>query len=176
MRKWIDNMVVKQNPNSVNVASVADSRRSKKKVKKGQGTMTGMPKCLQFVEAVQGGRAGSCKNKRQKEGNVSKGGVVRSVESISNPGSSQSSNLGNNSACDGGNLLSQALVDCSDESVSDGGEANRKLLEARKIVDIQEGLGIRFSGDLNLEARRGMVLEDFDKEKIVDWERRNSDQ
>jgi hypothetical protein len=68
------------------------------------------------------------------------------------------------------------LVDCSDESVSDGGEANRKLLEARKIVDIQEGLGIRFSGDLNLEARRGMVLEDFDKEKIVDWERRNGDQ
>jgi hypothetical protein len=173
-----DKLVGKQTSNSVNVNvnSTSDMRRSKKKVKKGQGNMAGMPKCLQFVEAVQGCRAGGRRNKKQMNGSVTKGDEGRSVDSISSSGSSHSSNVGNSSSGDGGELLPATVVGSSTESTSDGGEANHKLLEARKIIDIQEGLGFGFSGDKNVEAQRGVVMEDFDREKIAVWERRNGDQ
>jgi hypothetical protein len=44
-------------------------------------------------------------------------------------------------------------------------------LEARKIVDIQEGLGFCFSGSPIIEAQRGVSWEDFDSSKIEDWEK-----
>jgi hypothetical protein len=109
-------------------------------------------------------------------GSVTKGDEGHSVDSISSSGSSHSSNVGNSSSGDGGELLPATVAGSSTESTSDGGEANRKLLEARKIIDIQEGLGFGFSGDKNVEAQRGVVMEDFDREKIAVWERRNGDQ
>jgi hypothetical protein len=63
----------------------------------------------------------------------------------------------------------------SEESVSNGkgGEESRKILEARKIIDIQEGLGFCFSGNSILEVNHGAELENNDRAKIEDWDKRN---
>jgi hypothetical protein len=45
-------------------------------------------------------------------------------------------------------------------------------LEARKIIDIQEGLGLVFAGSPITEAQRGVALEDLDRAKIEDWEKK----
>jgi hypothetical protein len=50
------------------------------------------------------------------------------------------------------------------------------MLEARKIIDIQEGLGFHFTRDPLLEVQRGVDLEVSDRAKIEDWERRKVDQ
>jgi hypothetical protein len=114
---------------------IVDGCKTKKKVKKGQSVLPGMPKCLQFVDAVQGGKRGGRRRRRKKDGNQHKGEAEPSEDSISNSNSScHSSSKSERSG--GGELLPQAGVGGSDESSSNGGEANRKLLEARKIVDI----------------------------------------
>jgi hypothetical protein len=59
----------------------------------------------------------------------------------------------------------------SSESVRS--ETNRKILEARKILDIQEGLGLHFSGNRSDEVQLGVMMEDNDRAIIEDWERRN---
>jgi hypothetical protein len=72
----------------------------------------------------------------------------------------------------GKDILSTEGGGGSEESVSNGGEESRKLLEARKIIDIQEGLGFCFSGNTILEVEHGVELENNDRAKIEDWERR----
>ncbi|WJX32650.1 hypothetical protein P8452_20950 [Trifolium repens] len=140
-------------------------------MKKGQSALSSLPKCLQFVDAVQGGKKGGKRRRRKKDINQHKGDAEPSDESISN--SDFSSHSSSKSAHSGvGELLPQAGVGGSAESSSNGGEANRKLLEARKIVDIQEGLGFCFSGSPNMEAKRGVELEDLDRVKIEDWEKK----
>jgi hypothetical protein len=131
----------------------------------------GLPKCLQFADDVQGGKRGGRKRRRKKEELQQKGGFEHSEDSISN--SEFSSHSSSNSYSSGkGVLLPQTGVGGSAESSSNGGEASRKLLEARKIVDIQEGLGFCFSGSPIIEAQRGVLLEDFDRSKIEDWEKK----
>ncbi|KAK2455003.1 zinc finger CCCH domain-containing protein [Trifolium repens] len=48
--------------------SEAGTQKTKKKSKKGQGSKPGMPKCMLFVEAIQGSKVGGRRKKRQKEG------------------------------------------------------------------------------------------------------------
>jgi hypothetical protein len=149
-----------------------DGRKAKKKGKKCQiGMPPGLPKCLQFADAVQGGKRGGRKRRRKKEELQQKGGFEHSEDSISN--SEFSSHSSSNSYSSGkGVLLPQTGVGGSAESSSNGGEASRKLLEARKIVDIQEGLGFCFSGSPIIEAQRGVLMEDADRIKIDDWEKK----
>ncbi|WJX93169.1 hypothetical protein P8452_74729 [Trifolium repens] len=149
-----------------------DGRKAKKKGKKGQiGMPPGMPKCLQFVDAVQGGKRGGRRRRRKKDELQQKGVVEHSEDSISN--SEFSCHSSSNSYVSGkGVLLPQTGVGGSAESSSNGGEASRKLLEARKIVDIQEGLGFCFSGSPIIEAQRGVLMEDADRIKIDDWEKK----
>jgi hypothetical protein len=156
--------------NSVADNTTIEGGKAKKKMKKGQSALTGMPKCLQFVDAVQGGKRGGRKRRKKKEVNQYKGDVAPSDDSISNSDfSSHSSSKSVHSG--GGELLPQAGVGGSAE-FSSNGEDNRKILEARKIIDIQEGLGLVFAGSPITEAQRGVALEDLDRAKIEDWEKK----
>jgi hypothetical protein len=69
----------------------------------------------------------------------------------------------------GGELLSS-------ETASNGGAASREVEEARKIIDIQQGLRFCFSGDPVLEVKQGVDMEENDRAKIEDWEKQNGDQ
>jgi hypothetical protein len=141
-------------------------RKSKKKSKKVQGPKPGMPKCMQFVEAIQGSKVGGRRKKRQKEEYRDKGNQPE--DSISNSEFSISVGSQKSRVGDGGVLP-------TNESVSNGGAASRDLVEARKIFDIQQGLGFSFSGDPELEVKRGVVMEEKDRAKIEDWEKQKGD-
>jgi hypothetical protein len=69
----------------------------------------------------------------------------------------------------GGELLSS-------ETASNGGAASHDIEEARKIFDIQQGLGFSFSGDPGAEVKRGVDMEEKDRAKIEDWEKQKGDQ
>jgi hypothetical protein len=75
---------------SETVDSGYDNRKSKKRMKKGKGAKAGLPKCLQFAEAVHGGKGGGRRKKRLTEVIQQQGDIDHGDDSILNENSMRS--------------------------------------------------------------------------------------
>jgi hypothetical protein len=67
------------------------------------------------------------------------------------------------------------LLNSENQEVSETNvrEFMRKEIEARKILDIQEGLGINCTVDKKEEVQRLIQMEDRDQQEKADWEENN---
>jgi hypothetical protein len=154
-----------------------NKRKLKEKLQKAQSNLVGKPTCLKLVEALKGGRGVDRKKKKKKEDAQLVSGANQEVEdSVDN---TQSENL--DLIMSGGipvhNLGSglAILLNSENQEVSETNvrEFMRKEIEARKILDIQEGLGINCTVDKKEEVQRLIQMEDRDQQEKADWEENN---
>ncbi|MCH81439.1 hypothetical protein A2U01_0002226 [Trifolium medium] len=155
----------------------------KGKLQQAQSNLVGKPTCLKMVEALKGGQGKGHKKKNKKgENQIAKGSSKIVEDSIT---STQSENyrpakvIGSVGIPETNNysgldiLLSTEDHEGNQSSKEFDREALRQELEARKIIDIQQGLGINFRDEEKEEIQRGIQMEVRDQQEKAEWEQSN---
>jgi hypothetical protein len=153
-----------------------NTRKMKEKLQKAQSNLVGNPTCLKLVEALKGGR-GKNKNKggiqKKQVGNQA---VEDPVVNINSECSRQNT-IVEPGGIGAQNCVSGALILLNNEdqegSVGNTRESVRLELEARKILDIQQGLGINCRAEEKEVVQNLIHMEVRDQQEIADWEQSN---
>jgi hypothetical protein len=148
-----------------------NTRKMKEKLQKAQSNLVGKPTCLKLVEALKSGRG----RNKHKGGNQQKQAGNQAVEiSTVRPECSRPTTTVEPGGLVAQNCVSgaQILLNNDEQEGSEGNsrESARLELEARKILDIQQGLGINCKTDEKEVVQKLIQMEVRDQQEIADWE------